>query len=52
VVGLRDGCVQFDLPRERVTAEILRDLYAGAEEEVLAAGAPSADGLVRRWRCL
>jgi phosphonate transport system ATP-binding protein len=52
VVGLRDGCVQFDLPRERVTAEILRDLYAGAEEEVLAAGAPSVDGMVRRWRCL
>jgi len=52
VVGLRDGRVQFDLPRERVTAELLRDLYAGAEEEVLAAGARSVGSVVPRWRCL
>jgi phosphonate transport system ATP-binding protein len=32
VVGLRAGRVQFDLPREQVTQELLRDLYAGATE--------------------
>lgn len=54
VVGLRDGRVQFDLPRERVTGEFLRDLYAGAEaeEEMLAASESRAGGAAPRWRCL
>jgi phosphonate transport system ATP-binding protein len=32
VVGLRDGRVWFDLPRARVDAATLRDLYAGVDE--------------------
>jgi phosphonate transport system ATP-binding protein len=52
VVGLRDGRVRFDLARERVTADLLRDLYAGAEEEQLVAEATDTVGAVPRWRCL
>jgi len=52
VVGLRDGRVQFDLPRERVTADLIRELFAGAEEDTLAAGAPTAGSVVPRWGCL
>jgi phosphonate transport system ATP-binding protein len=52
VVGLRDGRVQFDLARERVTSELLRELYAGAEEDTLAASASGARSVVPRWRCL
>lgn len=32
IVGLRDGQVRFDCPREQVTQEMLAQLYAGAEE--------------------
>jgi ABC-type phosphate/phosphonate transport system ATPase subunit len=52
VVGLRGGRVQFDLPRERVTTELLRDLYAGAEDELVAADASGTLSLLPRWRCL
>ncbi len=52
MIGLRDGRVRFDLPRERITADLLRDLYAGAEEERTVADATSIDGVVPRWRCL
>jgi phosphonate transport system ATP-binding protein len=52
VVGLRDGRVQFDLLRERVTTELLRDLYAGAEDELVAADASGTLSLLPRWRCL
>jgi phosphonate transport system ATP-binding protein len=51
VVGLRDGRVQFDLPRERVTVGLLRDLYAGAEEEMHGVDA-NGIGARPRWRCL
>jgi hypothetical protein len=44
--------VQFDLPREQVTAELLRDLYAGVEEEMVATDAPGAVSVAPRWRCL
>ncbi len=33
VVGLREGRVRFDLPRAEVTEALLRELYAGADDE-------------------
>ena len=39
IVGLRDGAVVFDLPTVRVTANLLRDLYA-AESSVPPTQAP------------
>jgi phosphonate transport system ATP-binding protein len=39
IVALRDGRIEFDLPRERVTPEMIAALYQG---EAPAASAPSA----------
>ncbi len=33
VVGIRDGRVHFDLPRDRVHSELLEELYAGHRDE-------------------
>ncbi len=33
IVGIRDGRLQFDLPPEKVTAELLRELYAGHRDD-------------------
>jgi phosphonate transport system ATP-binding protein len=42
VIGLRDGRIRFDLPPDKVTPEILDDLYAGV--------APEAEDPPRAWR--
>ncbi|MGH7418076.1 MAG: hypothetical protein ACREKB_09900, partial [Candidatus Rokuibacteriota bacterium] len=33
IVGIRDGRVQFDLAPDKVTAELLEELYAGHADE-------------------
>lgn len=49
IIGLRDGAVAFDLPREQVDAPLLAELYAGEMPET--AVEPAAPAALRGLQC-